>query len=1217
MASFPAQIVLQLLGANKAEQEVKKLERSLDRLDKAAEIALGGLGKAGSAGIGVAKRNVNDYINTLGKLDKRLGGLGRRLGDVAKAFDFGGKTVVGIAGLNALSSALQALPKWAGGANGALQGFASTLDTITAPISVVTDALQAIGPAGVATAGGIAAATAAAMAFGPAIRKAGKQAEDFRKSFTGSFEVSQDIISEKSLRDALRTSVDEQKKLSAGTREYTQKTEEVLALQRELTAELRRQETVLNMVNKAQIDIANNVQKNINASAASRKASGFADFSQQAGAQTAIDKSIRRQREKLARRAGSAPAAAAPLMLPSSEMLNAAERGIKQIRSVTDQLGQDLDYTNQEVANFINGLKTGANEAVKLPPIFNKVAQSLDVINKNFDSAVAKSKRLAGGAAGGTGSTTPIQGRTAALRKLATLEQELITDTARLRDSKDLNSYNTRQRRIKYLADLQEKEDKARAKRNESLLLGVGFPLLFGGGAGSVLGSAAGSFVGDGFGGQIAGGAIGQAIDQYLQSLGELGSALNPATADTQKLVEALGEANSPFNDLIQNLESSGREATALALATQKMVDLVGQDGVNALKEFGADSTRLGNEFAKAMTLMNAGVAELINNVGLFKAIADQLGRANLINQARNSGNADQAARFREFEQAGVGFGNPTEKAAERARIMDEIVQAQIELNAEATREAEIRARLAEFDASKVREIRASVAEKRIELELEQLNAAANDETRIYLEKKLAFQRLMTEQQALYNQFARDQITIDVLRLKLAGARLDYEKQIASIDNAATAANARAAKVGGGGGVDKEAQVQRTIAGLKTRSFELDTKLITIGETKIGKLQIELQRLDQVQALKAAEINLSKEDQRIKDAKLALLSKEYSLLYQQKELQLERLQIEERIADIKARQAGDNLQTQLDQELAGLTLPSGNSFLDEQNALQAEQTNRYANAMRDVNDQIEIQRELATSTDKAISSAAEKRIIQLERQRDIYSTMLPQIAKAEREQLRFNQTLSLVEGPVNAFVNGLTEGLQGIIDGTMSAEEAFANMLKGMADALIQTAAQMIAQYIAIGIAKAFAGMGGGGGIGNGAAAIGQSFGGGASTGASLLGAAFGGRADGGSVAANKPYVVGERGPELFVPSSGGRIVNNADSRAALDRYTPNSSYNYSPNLSITTGPVMQMNNEDYIRREDFERGLRQASDDGAKRGEAMTLRRLKNSRSTRSTLGM
>ena len=98
-------------------------------------------------------------------------------------------------------------------------------------------------------------------------------------------------------------------------------------------------------------------------------------------------------------------------MLPSSEMLNAAERGIKQIRSVTDQLGQDLDYTNQEVSNFINGLKNGANEAVKLPTIFNKVAQSLEVINKNFDEATAKAQTASGVgsvAGGALGATTPI-----------------------------------------------------------------------------------------------------------------------------------------------------------------------------------------------------------------------------------------------------------------------------------------------------------------------------------------------------------------------------------------------------------------------------------------------------------------------------------------------------------------------------------------------------------------------------------------------------------------------------------------------------------------------------------------------------------------------------------------------------------------------------------------------------------------------------------------
>jgi len=50
----------------------------------------------------------------------------------------------------------------------------------------------------------------------------------------------------------------------------------------------------------------------------------------------------------------------------------------------------------------------------------------------------------------------------------------------------------------------------------------------------------------------------------------------------------------------------------------------------------------------------------------------------------------------------------------------------------------------------------------------------------------------------------------------------------------------------------------------------------------------------------------------------------------------------------------------------------------------------------------------------------------------------------------------------------------------------------------------------------------------------------------SILGGVFGsGRATGGPVMANAPYVVGERGPELFVPSSGGEIV------AAMPRARP------------------------------------------------------------------
>jgi phage-related minor tail protein len=43
---------------------------------------------------------------------------------------------------------------------------------------------------------------------------------------------------------------------------------------------------------------------------------------------------------------------------------------------------------------------------------------------------------------------------------------------------------------------------------------------------------------------------------------------------------------------------------------------------------------------------------------------------------------------------------------------------------------------------------------------------------------------------------------------------------------------------------------------------------------------------------------------------------------------------------------------------------------------------------------------------------------------------------------------------------------------------------------------------------------------------------------AGLIGSVFGlpGRATGGPVAPDRPYLVGERGPELFVPTSAGRV---------------------------------------------------------------------------------
>lgn len=73
--------------------------------------------------------------------------------------------------------------------------------------------------------------------------------------------------------------------------------------------------------------------------------------------------------------------------------------------------------------------------------------------------------------------------------------------------------------------------------------------------------------------------------------------------------------------------------------------------------------------------------------------------------------------------------------------------------------------------------------------------------------------------------------------------------------------------------------------------------------------------------------------------------------------------------------------------------------------------------------------------------------------------------------------------------------------------------------------------------------------ISNGLSAIGLGTGGGSSLGAGLLTSLLGlpGRATGGPVSAGRPYLVGERGPELFVPTGFGRVEPRGAGAGARD----------------------------------------------------------------------
>ncbi|MBX7481466.1 tail tape measure protein [Qipengyuania qiaonensis] len=81
---------------------------------------------------------------------------------------------------------------------------------------------------------------------------------------------------------------------------------------------------------------------------------------------------------------------------------------------------------------------------------------------------------------------------------------------------------------------------------------------------------------------------------------------------------------------------------------------------------------------------------------------------------------------------------------------------------------------------------------------------------------------------------------------------------------------------------------------------------------------------------------------------------------------------------------------------------------------------------------------------------------------------------------------------------------------------------------------QIAAQALQLGLDRLFGGAGGGD--------LGGAIGG-------AVGALFGlpGRATGGIVSPERPYLVGERGPELFVPASAGRVEANAGTASARE----------------------------------------------------------------------
>ena len=151
------------------------------------------------------------------------------------------------------------------------------------------------------------------------------------------------------------------------------------------------------------------------------------------------------------------------------------------------------------------------------------------------------------------------------------------------------NQVNAAKRADEQRAAAAARAGTARSKRASAAVTAGAFPLLFGGGAFQALGGAiGGAATGNMFGGAtVALQVLGGAVDNFAAKAVELGQSLSETAGDFTAVATAAGLARTQTESYMNEIKKLGDDKEALRLATESLADVVGLDGVNALRNFG------------------------------------------------------------------------------------------------------------------------------------------------------------------------------------------------------------------------------------------------------------------------------------------------------------------------------------------------------------------------------------------------------------------------------------------------------------------------------------------------------------------------------------------------------------------------------------------------------------------------------------------------------
>jgi tape measure domain-containing protein len=152
-------------------------------------------------------------------------------------------------------------------------------------------------------------------------------------------------------------------------------------------------------------------------------------------------------------------------------------------------------------------------------------------------------------------------------------------------------------------------------------------------------------------------------------------------------------------------------------------------------------------------------------------------------------------------------------------------------------------------------------------------------------------------------------------------------------------------------------------------------------------------------------------------------------------------------------------------------------------------------------------------------------------------------AGVKEELAKLTDPINMITTAAAGIGDAFSTSFKGIISGSMTAKEALASFFTSVADMFLDMAAQIIAKMITMAILNQVLGVLPGAGSAGGFTAGPLAAVGDVGTGFNFDAGAmlnFGGfKAKGGPVSSGQTYMVGERGPELFVPGRSGTIVAN------------------------------------------------------------------------------